>query len=376
MTDGFKGLRVLLVGPVPPPYGGMANQTAQLTELLRREGAQVELVATNAPYRPRWIGGVVVVRAGARLVAFIATLWRAAGRADVIHVFASSGWIFHLAATPCVWIGRRRGVPVVINYRGGGAEAFFRTSWSAVQPTLARCAAVVVPSAFLERVFVARGFAPTVVPNIVNLERFHPAEPLRTLDGARPHLVVARNLEPVYDIATALRAFRRILDRIPGATLSVAGSGESRASLEALARELGLGASVEFTGKLSNDAMADLYRRADLVLNPSLADNMPISMLEALATGVPMVSTNVGGIPDLVEDGVHASLVPPGLPDTMADAALALLSDANRRARRIAAGREHVRQFEWSQIRSRWLVVYRAAIGRGQPKPPPSLQEV
>ncbi|HET9645641.1 MAG TPA: glycosyltransferase, partial [Burkholderiaceae bacterium] len=117
----FKGLRIALVGPLPPPGGGMANQTRQLAELLEREGASVLLVQTNAPYRPAIVGRVPVIRAAFRLLPYIASLWRAAGRSDVLHVMANSGWSWHLFAAPAIWIARLRGIPAVVNYRGGEA---------------------------------------------------------------------------------------------------------------------------------------------------------------------------------------------------------------------------------------------------------------
>jgi len=365
-------MRVVLVGPVPPPDGGMANQTNQLARLLRQEGAAVDLVAVNAAYRPRWIGGVPGLRALARFVPFVGRLWRAAGRADVMHVMANSGWSWHLGAAPAVWIGRRRRVPVVLNYRGGGADVFFREAVFWVRPTLARCSTIIVPSPFLKRVFTRYGFEAEIVPNIVDLTRFTPADPPRGFSEAlrAPHLVVARHLEPVYDTGTALRAFRIVCERIPGARISIAGVGAERASLEALAGELNIRGSVTFTGRLENEQMAALYRQADLVLNASLVDNMPISVLEALASGVPVVSTNVGGIPDLVRDGVTAALVPPRDHVAMARAALALLKSADHRAAQVRAGLEHVRSFTWDQVRADLLSAYTSA-ARKRSTPPP-----
>jgi glycosyltransferase involved in cell wall biosynthesis len=356
----FQGTRVLLVGPVPPPDGGMANQTAQLARLLREEGAGVEWVAVNAPYAPRWIAGIPGIRALFRLAPYLRRLWLAAGRADIAHVMANSGWSWHLAAAPAVWVASWRGVPVVLNYRGGGADAFFRGAIRVVRPTLARCAAIVVPSAFLLRVFAKHGFTTAIVPNVVDQTRFHPAPGGRDA-GRAPHLVVARHLEPVYDNATALRAFARIRERHPGARLTVAGAGPERAPLEALAEGLGLRDAVTFTGRLENERMADLYRDADLTLNPSLADNMPISILESLASGVPVVSTNVGGIPDLVQDGATASLVPPGDPEAMAKAALDLLEDRASHRARADAGLQEIARFTWERVRLELAAVYAAA---------------
>jgi len=219
----------------------------------------------------------------------------------------------------------------------------------------------------LERVFRGRGVATSVVPNVVDLEVFRPAG---ESDGARsatsdaPRLVVARNLEPVYDVATALRALARIRVKAPRAHMSVAGSGPERARLEALASELGLQGAVTFTGRLENHEMVGLYRGASVVLNPSRVDNMPISILEALACGVPVVSTNVGGIPDLVSDGRTALLVPPEDPEAMAAATVSLLEHRGRADTLRTAGLELARDYAWPRVRERWRDVYRAAVGR------------
>lgn len=362
---GFVGLRVLLVGPVPPPNGGMANQTAQLARLLRQEGATVDLVAVNAPYRPRWAERLRGIRALFRLIYYLFTMWRAAGRADLAHVMANSGWSWHLGAAPAIWIASWRRLPVILNYRGGGAADFFRTAGAWVRPTLARCSAIIVPSPFLQRVFGAHGFAAEIVPNVVDLDRFAPAVPPsgKPVEARPPHLIVARHLEAIYGNDTALRAFRIVRDRFPGATMSIAGSGHERTSLEALVEELGIRDSIVFTGRIENAQMPALYASADLVLNPSLVDNTPNSILEALASGVAVVSTNVGGIPDLVEEGVTATLVAPRDPDGMAHAAMELLSNPERRRAQVAAGLEHAGRFSWKRVRETLVAVY----GRATP---------
>ena len=114
--------RVCIVGPLPPPSGGMANQCEQLQRLLREEGVDVVFVRTNAPYRPHWVGGVPVLRAGFRLLPYLWSLWRGVGRAEVVHLFANSGWAWHLLAAPAIAIAGLRGVPVIVNYRGGQAD--------------------------------------------------------------------------------------------------------------------------------------------------------------------------------------------------------------------------------------------------------------
>lgn len=363
---GLAGLRVGLVGPLPPPAGGMANQTRQLAELLRGQGAQVELVQTNAPYSPAWVAGVPVLRALFRLLPYAARLWAAAGRADVVHVMANSGWSWHLFAAPAIWLAHWRRTPVLVNYRGGEAASFLARSRAAVAFSLKRCQALVVPSGFLQQVFAAVGQRADVVPNIIDTQRFRPAAQPPAGDV---RLLVARNLEPIYDNATAIRAFAVVKQRHPGARLTVAGTGPEEAALRALAQSLQLGDSLHFTGRLEREPMAELLRNSHVAINPSLVDNMPNSVLEALASGVPVVSTDVGGVPFIVRDGVSALLVPPADPAAMAAALLRLLEDPALGRSLAAAGLAEARRYTWDRIAPQWTHAYAQAMrslpGRG-----------
>ena len=359
------GLRIGLVGPVPPPSGGMANQTLQLAKLLRGEEATVELIQVNRPYHPHWIGKLKGIRAGFRLLPYLAHLWFSAGRVQLFHVMANSGWSWHLFAAPAIWIARARGTPVIINYRGGEADVFFNKAFFWVKPSLYRADAIIVPSGFLEAVFGKRGFSTSIVPNIIDLSRFAAETCLAPLLKADfPHIIVTRNLEPIYDNATALRAFSIVKHAFPNAKLTMAGSGPERQALEELACTLGVADAVTFTGRMDNEAMGAIYQSADVMINASLADNMPISILEALASGVPVVSTDVGGVPYLVEHGKTALLVPAKDPPAMANAILALLNEPARAAQIREAGIESVRQYTWPNVRAQLLRVYEEVLAK------------
>jgi glycosyltransferase involved in cell wall biosynthesis len=348
-------LRLALIGPVPPPAGGMANQTRQLMELLGREGVAVEMVAVNPPYPAAWVERLKGVRAAVRLAQYLPRLWQAAGRNDVFHVMANSGWSWHLFAAPAVWIARLRGVPAVVNYRGGEAETFLARSAAAVLPTLRRAAVLAVPSGFLHDVFGRWRVDSRIVPNIIDTQRFRPAaEP-----AAGQQIVITRNLEPIYAIDVAIQAFARIAARWPQASLAIAGSGPEKDRLQALAAALGLAARVRFLGRLSPDQTAELYRQAALFLNPSSVDNMPNSVLEAWASGVPVVSTRVGGVPYIAQDGVDALLVPAGDAAAMGDALARMLADPALAGRLRTAGLAAAERYTWARIRPLWLDLYR-----------------
>jgi glycosyltransferase involved in cell wall biosynthesis len=336
-------------------------QTRQLAELLRGEKADVLLVPTNAPYRPAWVASWRGLRAVFRLVPYLLALWRAAGRTDVMHVMANSGWSWHLFAAPAVWISRLRRVPVVVNYRGGEAAEFLRRSSRIVRTTARRAAQLVVPSGFLEQVFGEHAMPAEVVPNIVDTQRFRPAQAAPDM----PRLFVARRLEPIYDNATALRAFAAVVAAFPGARLVLAGDGPEEAALRRLALELGVEGQVEFAGVLDRDEVAARLRASSVSINPSRVDNMPNSVLEALACGVPVVSTDVGGVPYIVRDGETALLVPPADPAAMAQAILRVLRDPPLAQRLRAAGLAIVSQYQWARVAPLWGRVYRAALARG-----------
>lgn len=357
---GLAGLRVGLVGPLAPPAGGMANQTRQLAELLRAEQTSVCMVQTNAPYRPAWAGRLPGVRAAFRLVPYLMSLWRAASQVDVFHVMANSGWSWHLFAAPAIWIAHLRGVPVVVNYRGGEAARFLGQSRKLVNSTMRRVATLAVPSRFLQEVFLRHAMTAEIVPNVIDLSLFRPRA---QRSAGSVTILVARNLEPLYDNATALRAFAMVRERHPNAHLTIAGSGPEASRLQSLSHQLGLQGSVRFAGRLDRDDMAELYRGADVMLNPSLADNMPNSILEALACGVPVVSTNVGGVPFLVEHGVTALLVEPGDARAMAEATLRLLDDESLWRQLSVAGIQEVQRYTWLRVAPILAGVYRRAIG-------------
>ncbi len=346
-VPNLAGKRIGLVGPLPPPAGGMANQTVQLAELLQGIGAKVSLVQTNSPYQPAWIAKVRGLRAAFRLIPYVFRLLGAVREADVIHVMANSGWSWHLFAAPAVWVCAVLGRPVVVNYRGGEADEFLRRSAVWVRWTMQRTSSLIVPSGFLKGIFERHGMDAHIVPNVVNLDRFSPgAVDLRH----RRNILVTRNLEHIYGIDIALRAFAGIASRHPEHWLVIAGTGPADAHLKALARELGIEARVRFTGKLTPQEVACELDAAAISLNPSRVDNTPNSVLEAMASGVPVVSSRVGGVPFIVQDGASALLFPVDDAPTCSERLDRLLSDPVLAKSLSTQALVDVQRYRWSSV--------------------------
>jgi glycosyltransferase involved in cell wall biosynthesis len=213
---------------------------------------------------------------------------------------------------------------------------------------------IVTPSATVARAFASRGLPARTLPNAIELGRLR----YRERDGLRPVFLTARALARRYNVACVLRAFALIERRVAGARLIVAGDGPERAGLERLAHDLGV-SGVSFRGWVAPERMGDLYDEADIYLNGSDVDAAPLSLLEAAAAGLPVVTTDAGGIPDMVSDGVTGLVVARGDHEAMAAAAERLLADAALAAGLVAAARRRSLEHGWDTARARWHALYR-----------------
>ncbi|MGH8258207.1 MAG: glycosyltransferase family 4 protein [Steroidobacteraceae bacterium] len=356
-------LRLGLVGPLPPPLGGMANQTRQLARLLASDAIEVHLVRTNEPYRPAWVAHVRGVRAFARLLPYRRRLAAMSREVGVVHVMANSGWAWFLFAAPAIRAAVAQSVPVIVNYRGGLAREFLKRSAGRVLPMLRAASAVVVPSAYLRDIFTEYGVAVRIIPNIVDTTVFRSGVPARPVGH---HVVVVRNLETIYGIDTAIRAVAILRPSFPELVVSIAGSGPERAALERLSAQLGVSRTIRFTGRLEVEQVAALYREADVALNPSRVDNAPNALLEAAASGVPIVSTDAGGVPHLVQHGRSAWLVPTDDPERMAQGVACVLRDAALRDTLRANAAALAAACSWPSVGRQWTDLYRSlALGNG-----------
>lgn len=189
-----------------------------------------------------------------------------------------------------------------------------------------------------------------------------------TADSARPFTVlfVGRLVERK-GVLVLLEAWARAA--LPNARLVIIGGGPDRDPLEARAAGLGLTASVEFRGRVSDRELSDAYASADLFVLPAILDakgdteGLGVVLLEAMASHVPVLASAAGGITDVVVDGESGVLVPPGDVEALAAALKRLAADAPLRARLAAKGAVRVRdEFSWDAIAEKWAAVYRDAV--------------
>jgi glycosyltransferase involved in cell wall biosynthesis/peptidoglycan/xylan/chitin deacetylase (PgdA/CDA1 family) len=344
--------RVALVAPSLDAVGGQSVQAALLREGLRREGFAAELVPTNPRFpRPlrelrRWRG----LRTLLNQALYLPSLLRLR-RADVVHVFSASFWSFLLAPLPALLLGRAFGARVILNYHSGEAERHLGRWGLLVHPWLRLAHEIVVPSEYLRRVFARHGYRARVVLNTVDTARHRYRERAPFL----PRLLSTRNLESHYRLDVVLDAFAVVKAERPDATLTLAGSGSEQARLRRKAAAIG---GVTFAGRVEPAAMPELYASHALLLNASLVDNQPLSLLEAFASGLPVVTTATGDIAGMVRDGASGLLVPPEDAAGMARAVLALLADQELALRLARSARRVADAHAWERVGKEWTDVY------------------
>lgn len=360
--------RILMISEMPPPPGGIGLQARSFLNRLEADGCLVGSIRTNFEFdgRFRFIGGIRFLRGIIRSLACHARAVRNMRKTDILHVFSGSYGNYFLYTAPILLIGRLFGKMVVLHYHGGGAREFFSRYGPLARGFLKLADRIIVPSRFLQEVFEEIGVRTLLVPNILDIDRF----PFRERTFFRPRFVVTRHLEPIYDVGCAIRAFAAVKANYPDSHLTVSGDGSQRAHLERLAGDLGVQESVTFTGNIPNEEIYGLYDASDIFLNSSLVDNSPVSILEAFASGLPVVTSSAGGISYIVTDGETGMLFPPGDCDAMAKKIHVLLAD-HEIGRRIALrARAEAEKHRWDSVKADLFDSYGFADsgkGRGMP---------
>lgn len=347
--------RIAMVAPSLGVLGGQAVQAKVLADHLRADGYEVELVPINPPF-PRgagWLKRLRFIRTVANEGLYLPTL-RKLRSADVVHVLSASYWSFLLAPLPAIVAARKWGKPILLNYHSGEADDHLAHWGSLVHPWLKMVDKIVVPSVFLRDVFARHGYRAEVIHNIIDTGQFRYRERLPLL----PEFLSVRNFEPHYGVEYTLVAFAMIQTVFPAASLTVAGQGPQEAELKHLAQALAL-RNVRFIGAVDPAQMPSLYDRHSVFLNASFVDNQPLSVLEAMASGMPVVSTPIGDIPNMVKDGESATLVSAGDPYAMAKAATLLLEQPQRAALMAQRAKESLVRYDWSKVGPAWADTYR-----------------
>lgn len=281
-------MKVLLITNYKKGTGGISVQVELLQRNLRKEGIEADIFNTR---------GSVIYRLLCKR-----KLLKKAENYDVLHIHCCSKVGFFPAIVG-ISVGKKLGKRVVLTYHGGGAEEFFRKHTRLVKHYLLKTDANIVLSGFLGGVLDKYQIPYTVIPNVIELD----ASRFRFRKQIKPNFISIRTLSPLYNIECILRAFKKVKAQLPNATLTIVGDGPSKETLERMVTEENI-QDVLFTGRVDNKEIYNYLDKADIMLSAPRIDNMPVSLLEAFNAGLLVISSNVGGVPYMIEEGVNGLL--------------------------------------------------------------------
>lgn len=279
-----------------------------------------------------------------------------ARRYDVLHMHGCSEWgmlpVVYGVIAGKIW--RKR---IIVTYHGGEAAAYLAKHGAFARRWLKRADRVIVLSGFLKKVFNKHEIPCVVIPNIVQL-REDVYQPKKSIS---PKMISVRHLTDLYRIDLIIRAFAKVVEKYPEATLDILGQGNQREALERLVVSglgvSGLASRVRFIGQVENEKIYEYLKANDIMLSAPKIDNMPVSLMEAMNAGVLVISSNVGGVPYMIEHQ-KTGLLFDGDADALAEQVLWALEHQDESVAMIEMAHEEVKKYSWNNIRKQLLALY------------------
>ena len=345
-----RRVRVLLIGTHLTHRAGSRSVAEGMAQRLQHRGFELHLTSK--------LGSRLL-----RVTDMLITTWVSRYRYDLAHVDVYSGAAFRWAEWAVALI-RRSGKPFVLTLRGGNLPAFAHEYPRRVSRLLSDAAAVTAPSAYLAEAMRAFRSDVRIIPNPIAVEAYTYSE----RDNPRAKLVWLRAFHRIYDPTLAVRVLAKVADHEKDASLTMIGPDKdgSLADARAEATRLGVLHRIDFTGGVPKSEVPALLAAADIFINTTTIDNAPVSVLEAMATGLVVVSTAVGGIRYLIDDEREGLLVPPGEADAMANAVRRALHEPGLATRLSRGARSKARDFGWDAVLPQWQALFLDAV-RNEP---------
>lgn len=288
----------------------------------------------------------------ARLLDFLLTVWRYRRHYHVAHIDVYSGPAFVWAELVCLAL-RMLKKPYALTLRGGNLPGFAQSAGKRVSRFLRHAPTVTTPSAYLFEQMRPYRQELVLLPNPLDLSKY----PFQHRTRPGPILVWLRTFHNIYNPSLAVRVMASLAPRFPAIRLIMMGPDRGDGSFQAtkaLATELGVMDRLTWTGPVTKEEIPRLLQKGDILLNTPRVDNTPVSVLEAMACGLCIVSTNVGGIPYLLEHEGDALLVPDDDEVAMGKAVQRILTEDGLADRLSRNARRKVEQCDWSMVLPRW----------------------
>lgn len=337
MQLGWK-MKILIICNFKPGTGGISGQVEILQKKLCEEGCVVDVFNTKGSVFHRF--------------ALLRKLRKIGEAYDVFHIHCCSSWGF-LPAVIGVRAGNKLKKWVVLTYHGGGGDIFFDQHPRLVHRYLTRTNANIVLSGFLANVFDKHQLPFTVIPNIIEIDdsRF------KDRPAIQPHFICIRAHEELYNIPCILRAFQQVQRQIIEASLMLVGGGSLHEELRRQVEQMDI-PNVVFTGRVNNSEIIQYLDQADIMLSAPKQDNMPVSLIEAMNAGLFVISSRVGGVPYMIEDGVNGLLFESDNDKELAEKMIWAVEHQDKVLNMVEEAKQSVQQYRWVNVKDKLFAVY------------------
>ena len=331
-------MRILLIANYRQGVGGISGQVEILQKKLREEGYSVDVFNTK--------GSVF------RRLLLTWNLGRKGKVYDVFHIHCCSNWGF-LPAVIGIRVGKRLKKRIVLTYHGGGGEVFFDKHPHLVHWYLTKTDVNIVLTGFLAKIFDKHQLPYTVIPNIFDMDDSQFRDRL-TLQS---RFICVRAHEELYNIPCILRAFQRMQRQISEAYLMLVGDGSLHEDLMRQVGQMNI-PNVMFTGRVDNSEIMQYLDQADVMLSAPKVDNMPVSLIEAMNAGLLVVSSRVGGVPYMIEDGVNGLLFESDNDVELAEKMIWAIGHQDLVRNMVIKAKQSVQQYQWANVKEKLYVAY------------------
>ncbi len=290
-------------------------------------------------------------RSLARLRDMLWTLWKLRKKIDFLIIDTYSSWAFYYALLSSQ-LARFLKIPFVPLLHGGDLPKRFESSPFFCKLIFEYSYRNVTPSGYLQNALKKKGYAATIIPNFIELKNY----PFTERVIIRPKLLWVRSFHKVYNGEMAVKVLSLLLKNYPEAELCMVGPDKdgSLKIVEDLAIELGIRDKIKFTGKLPKEEWIALSTNYDVFINTTNFDNTPVSVIEAKGLGLPVVSTNAGGLPWVIKNEYNGFLVNMNDVRQMAEVINSLIDQPQLAKQTIENAREQVKAFDVEAVLRTW----------------------
>lgn len=267
----------------------------------------------------------------------------------LIDTYSTQNFWYAVAVGKFCRLLKLKYIPIL---HGGELPARLQRSSEASKKLFGNAFLNVAPSLYMKTLFQQAGIVNVkYIPNSIHLENYRYTERM----SVQPKLFWLRAFAKIYDPMLAIKVLEELLPDYPAAELCMLGPKKDESYNECLKYVRRKNLPVKLKGRLSKSEWINISEDYDIFLNTTGIDNTPVSVIEAMALGLPVVSTNVGGLPYLISADIDGILVPPKDPSRMAAAVKNILKDPDRRLQRTRAARKKVETFDWRLVKRQWI---------------------